>query len=64
MEWTGGGSLVLTLLGDLALFPQQGKHKAPATSTHPPLTPTFQLAFVFVGLYYDKSGPYPFHYTF
>jgi hypothetical protein len=32
---------VLTLLGELVHVPQQGKHKAPSTATHPPLTPTF-----------------------
>ena len=38
------GGLVLTLFGGLAVlpnrFPKQGKHKAPSTATHPPLTPT------------------------
>jgi hypothetical protein len=42
--WSGVGALRLPLLGEPVSprfsVTQQGKHKAPATATHPPLTPT------------------------
>jgi hypothetical protein len=40
------GALCLPCVGNQSEFSEQGKHKAPSTATHPPLTPTVSRSII------------------